>query len=139
MQGKRIAACGNDCLACPRYSAAPFEKTENELRHTAELWMKIGYRDHVVSTDEIACSGCTEGNWCRYRIVSCASEKGINNCGECGAFPCDRVKSCLDVTLSFEPYCRQVCTPDEYEQIRKAFFEKEENLETWRRLCLQGK
>ena len=50
-----IAACGNDCSACPRYVAHPYEKTEEELRHTAELWMKIGYRDHIVTNEEISC------------------------------------------------------------------------------------
>ena len=51
--GKRIAACGNDCAACPRYTMHPYEKTGEELRHTAELWLKIGYRDHLVTNDEI--------------------------------------------------------------------------------------
>lgn len=50
-----IAACGNDCSTCPRYIAFPFEKTDEQLRYTAELWLKIGYRDHVVSNDEISC------------------------------------------------------------------------------------
>ena len=50
-----IAACGNDCSACPRYVAHPYEKTEEELQHTAELWMKIGYRDHIVTNEEISC------------------------------------------------------------------------------------
>lgn len=36
----------------------PYEKTEAQLKHTAKLWMKIGYRDHVVTNDEISCSGC---------------------------------------------------------------------------------
>ena len=49
-----IAACGNDCAACPRYTASPYEKTGDELTHTAQLWMKIGYRDHVVSSEEIS-------------------------------------------------------------------------------------
>ena len=39
---KEIAACGNDCSACPRYTAHPYEKTVEELTHTAELWMRIG-------------------------------------------------------------------------------------------------
>lgn len=54
---KIISACGNDCSACPRYIAAPYEKTEEELRHTAELWLKIGYRDKLVSNGEISCNG----------------------------------------------------------------------------------
>ena len=57
-----IAACGNDCSACPRYAAHPFEKTEEELHHTADL------------------------------------------------------------------NCREACTEEEYEQLKKAFFEKEKNL-----------
>ncbi len=49
---KIIAACGNDCAACPRYVGHPYEKTGEELRRTAELWMKIGYRDHLVTNEE---------------------------------------------------------------------------------------
>ena len=45
---KIIAACGNDCAVCPRYNVPPYTKTAEELHHTAELWYKIGYRDHVV-------------------------------------------------------------------------------------------
>ena len=64
-----LAACGNDCSACPRYVAHPYEKSPEELRHTAELWMRIGYRDRVVSNEEIACTGCKPENWCRYQVV----------------------------------------------------------------------
>ena len=39
---KIIAACGNDCAACPRYVKHPYEKTADELRNTAELWMNAG-------------------------------------------------------------------------------------------------
>lgn len=40
---KIIAACGNDCSACPRYVAPPYEKSDEELKYTAELWLEIGY------------------------------------------------------------------------------------------------
>lgn len=123
-----IAACGNDCSACPRYTAPPYGKTDEELQHTAELWMRIGYRDHVVSIDEIACEGCQPSNWCRYNVVKCCGNKGIKTCAECTAYPCDNIKECFAVTASFEPECRKACTEKEYEQIRKAFFEKEKNL-----------
>ena len=33
---KILAACGNDCSACPRH----LPKTEEELKRTAELWEK---------------------------------------------------------------------------------------------------
>lgn len=38
------------------------------------------------------------------------------------------MRECFAVTKSFEPKCREVCTEEEYEQMKKAFFEKEENL-----------
>lgn len=120
-----IAACGNDCSICPRH----LPKTEDELHATAVLWEKIGYRDHVVTNEEIACEGCKPTNWCRYNIVKCVTAKGMNNCGECQEYPCDNIKDCFEVTKSFAPKCRKVCTSEEYEQMRKAFFEKKENLE----------
>lgn len=123
-----IAACGNDCSSCPRYAVHPYEKTETELLHTAELWWKIGYRDHIVSTEEIACLGCRPENWCRYQTVKCCRDRSIKTCAECMEFPCENMKSCFEVTKSFEPKCRQVCTDEEYERLKKAFFEKEKNL-----------
>ena len=123
-----IAACGNDCSACPRYVAHPYEKTEEELRYTAELWMKIGYRDHIVTNEEISCRGCKPENWCRYHVVRCCWEKGIDNCSKCESYPFDNMMECFKVTRSFEPKCRQVCTEEEYNRMKKAFFEKELNL-----------
>ena len=120
-----IAACGNDCASCPRYTAHPYEKTEEELRRTAELWAKIGYRDHMVSTEEIACRGCTPENWCRFHVVGCCAEKGLKTCAE---YPCENLNDCFLVTESFAPACRNACTDEEYRRIRKAFFEKEKNL-----------
>jgi len=128
MTEKRIAACGNDCAACPRYVAAPYEKTKERLEHTAELWMKIGYRDRVVSNEEISCGGCKPENWCRYKVIACTQEKGIANCGQCKEYPCADLKDCFEVTASFAPACKKVCTEEEYEMLRRAFFEKEKNL-----------
>ena len=108
----------------------PYEKTEEELRHTAELWAKIGYRDHVVTNEEIACTGCKPENWCRYHVVKCCEEKGIQTCAECAAYPCENMKECFRVTKSFEPACRRVCTDEEFGRLKRAFFEKEENLAT---------
>ena len=127
--GEIIAACGNDCAACPRYNAAPYEKTGEELRRTAELWMKIGYRDSVVSNEEIACAGCRPENMCRYNVVSCCIDRGVASCGRCPEYPCDNIRRCFAVTKSFEPMCRKVCTEEEFLRLKKAFFEKEKNLD----------
>ena len=128
IEKKIIAACGNDCAACPRYITYPYEKTDEELHHTAELWMKIGYRDHIVTNEEISCTGCKPENWCRYRVIKCCVDRGIKTCGECTEYPCDNIKECFAVTKSFEPMCQQVCTDNEYKRLVKAFFEKEKNL-----------
>ena len=125
-----LAACGNDCSACPRYTAHPYEKSEEELRRTAELWLKIGYRDHVVSNEEISCTGCKLENWCRYRVAGCCEEKGIKACSSCPEYPCKTIRKCFEVTGSFEPKCRQVCSDSEFAALKKAFFEKEINLLT---------
>lgn len=129
---KIMAACGNDCAACPRYNVPPYEKTEEQLCHTAELWFRIGYRDHIMSADEISCYGCSPQNWCRYRTVKCCQEKEIAHCGKCGAYPCGNLRDCFAVTESFIPNAQKACTEEEFEQLRKAFFEKEKNLETAR-------
>lgn len=123
---KIISACGNDCNQCPRH----LPKTEAELKSTAELWYKIGYRDRVVSTEEISCVGCSVSNWCRYQIVDCVAEKGISNCGECLEYPCKKIEECFVVTASFEPSCRKCCNDEEYQQLKKASFEKKANLDS---------
>lgn len=125
---KIIAACGNDCSVCPRYNAPGYEKTDARLHATAVLWQRIGYRDHVITNEEISCPGCRPENWCRYGIAACTARKGITDCGKCPEFPCDTFSKCLEVTTSFRPACRKACTAEEYEVMERAFFEKEKNL-----------
>lgn len=128
MREKIIAACGNDCAVCFRYVKPPYEKTEEELRHTAELWYNIGYRDRVVTDGEIACTGCQKDNWCRYQVAACVSERGIEHCGKCSQYPCEQILECFRVTKSFDNACRMACTEEEYQRMKQAFFEKEKNL-----------
>jgi len=117
-----IAACGNDCAACPRH----LPRAEAELRRTAELWRNIGYRDRVVSNEEIACCGCSTDNWCRYGIVKCAAAHGTVNCGVCPGYPCPKIEDCFQATERFRP---AACQTAAWDDLRRAFFEKRENLE----------
>ena len=57
-------------------------------------------------------------------------EKEIDTCASCQEYPCDKIRECFEVTKSFEPKCREVCTDEEYRQLEKAFFEKEKNLKS---------
>ena len=89
--------------------------------------MKIGYRDRVVSNEEISCTGCNPENWCRYHVAKCCNEHGIGTCGECREYPCERIQECFAVTKSFETDCRKACTEAEFRQLETAFFEKEKH------------
>ena len=120
-----ISACGNDCSTCPRF----MPKTDNELKSTAVLWNKIGYRDKIISNQEIACYGCKPENYCRYKIIDCTEKHNIQNCGECGEYPCNRIIEAFSKTMLFEPKCKEVCTDEEYEVMEKAFFHKQNNLD----------
>ena len=119
-----IGACGDNCSLCPRYTA----RTKEELNKVAELWYKVGWRKKVVSEDEINCNGCDVSNNCRYEVNKCVKEKNIRNCGQCKEYKCEKVKEMLKTTLDFEKECLEVCNNDEYEILKKAFFEKELNL-----------
>ena len=133
MNGMIMAACGNDFAACPRYCKTPFGKPEAARRHTAELWFRVGYRDRVVSNEEIACEGCREDTACRYRVVGCVKAKQIDDCGQCAEFPCQTIQECFAVTESFRPACQRECTAEEFSIMQKAFFEKRQNLERRKR------
>ena len=126
---KQLSACGNDCAHCPRFTLPPYEKSADDLRRTAELWFRIGYRDRVVTNEEISCAGCKTENWCRYSVVKCCAEKGIKTCAECAEYPCENLNRCFEVTKSFEPFCRKACSEEEYKMLKKAFFEKKKNLD----------
>ena len=120
-----ISACGDNCTVCPRF----LPKSKAELERTAELWYKIGYRDKILSVEEISCTGCKAENPCRYGIVKCTDAKKLKSCGECGGYPCGKILGAIEGTASFEPKIREVCTADEYAVMIKAYFEKQRNLD----------
>ncbi len=114
----------------PFYKAVGFvptdeEKTIDGIRFTPMKYSeKFGNRDHIVTDKEISCTGCKPENWCRYRVIKCCVDKGISTCAACQDCPCNTMKECFEVTKSFEPKCREVCTEQECQQLKKAFFEK---------------
>lgn len=121
---EKITLCGDNCLECPRYLA----KTDDELKRAAELWYRIGWRDTVVSNDEIRCCGCSSHKKCTYNLVECINEKGIEKCSQCADFPCEKIKSMLIRSREYQAKCREICTANEYRMLEKSFFNKEENL-----------
>jgi len=121
----RIAACGNDCGACPRYTA----KTEEDLLALARVWQKAGWRDCVVSAAEIACGGCDGARPCRHGIVGCAAERRLGTCAECGAYPCENLRRVFQRAEHYRERCRETLAPEWPPVLEKAFFEKKKNLD----------
>jgi hypothetical protein len=125
-----IAPCGNDCGACPRYTAPSIE----ELQKFAELWYRVEWRDRVETPEEIRCSGCSSHKSCIYGIVECINKKNVQNHHQCEKFPtCGKIKRMLKRTKRYEQRCRALCSDTEFMILKKAFFEKETNRRgTWK-------
>lgn len=119
-----ITLCGDNCLECPRYLA----KTDEELVKVAELWYRVGWRERIVSNEEISCTGCSSHKVCTYQLVDCIKENGVAKCNECEKFPCNKINDMLKRSADYKAKCKLLCSEVEFEQLDKAFFCKEENL-----------
>lgn len=111
-------------MECPRYNA----HDAKELKAVAELWYRVGWRDHIVSNEKIACSGCSSHKQCAYSLVDCTKEHQVCKCNQCPNFPCDKISNMLERSKQYQEKCREVCSAEEYEMLEKAFFNKENNL-----------
>ena len=81
---KELAAvCGLFCSACSVYIGT--QEDPEKLKFIAERMQ--------CSTEEIKCDGCRakrQSTYCKTCAISkCASEKGLDFCGECTDFPCE--------------------------------------------------
>lgn len=121
---ERITLCGDNCIECPRYNA----HSETELKRVAELWYRVGWRDRVVTNEEITCSGCSSHKACTYGLVDCIRKHSVEKCNQCEAFPCDNIMDMLERSKNYKERCKEVCSEKEYAALEKAFFDKENNL-----------
>ena len=120
-----ISVCGDDCAVCPRYLA----QTSEELRETAVFWHKAGWRDHVVSDEEIRCTGCGCRPACSFMLLPCTREHRVAACRECGQFECEKVKNAYARSEEKKRQCEQACeSPEEFRMLCRAFYEKEKNM-----------
>lgn len=72
---EKITLCGDNCLEYPRYNAL----TDEELNKVAKLWYKVGWRDRVVSNEEIRCTGCSSDKQCTYKLVDCTKDHNVQS------------------------------------------------------------
>ena len=120
------SVCGDDCAVCPRHLA----RTEDELRETAEFWMKAGWRDHIVSNSEIRCSGCGSRGTCSFMLIPCLREHRVSACRECPEYPCEKIAEMLSRSAEKEKQCRAACENEaEFGMLQRAFYHKEHNLQ----------
>lgn len=121
---EKITLCGDNCLECPRYNA----RTEERLRHVAELWYKVGWRDRIVSCEEITCEGCSSHKQCTYGLVECTRAHGVDKCNQCTLFPCEKIRDMLARSKRYHARCKEICSAEDLAALEKAFFDKENNL-----------
>lgn len=79
---EKIAYCGFNCLLCPLYEKEP----KNEFKCGGCIDKPISY-----------CKNC--------EIKKCAENKGLENCGECETFPCEKLDQ---ITPSTKEYLTKV-------------------------------
>lgn len=121
---EKITLCGDNCTMCPRYNA----HSDEELQNVAKLWYRVGWRDCVVSNEEIQCEGCCSHKKCIYHLVECTKEHNVQKCNQCAEFPCEEINSMLERSQEYQKRCKMVCSVEEYDMLEKAFFDKENNL-----------
>lgn len=122
---EKITLCGDNCLECPRYNA----HSDDELNKVAELWYRVGWRECIVSNDEIQCTGCSSHKKCTYHLVECIKEHHVEKCNQCVEYPCQKISDMLERSKEYQKKCKEVCSQEEYDALEKAFFDKENNLE----------
>lgn len=123
----KLTYCGNDCNLCPRFMGTKDNNTD-ELKRAAEMWLKVGWRERVLSPDEMKCYGCSSAEWCRYEIEECCEEKNIDNCGYCNNYPCNKINEVFKESKEYEERSKTVLSNSEYGLLKKAFYMKKERL-----------
>ncbi len=123
-----ISLCGDTCSECPRYVATQHNDIVR-VQELAELWHRLGFRQEVVSVEEISCNGCSKTKPCSCNINTCGHVRNLNNCGECAHYPCAKINEVFAKTDIVNERCRTQCSPEKYAQLQKAFLMKRETLD----------
>jgi hypothetical protein len=122
-----VGACGDVCSECPRYLLT-LNNDINGLKKLAELWQRLGFRDKMISPDELKCQGCRKENPCAHNIINCENLTGKTNCGECDSFPCEKINMAFQKTEDLKNNYRIKCSDSEYQQLSRAFLNKKQIL-----------
>jgi len=136
-----LGFCGDDCNYCPRYIATRSGDVER-LKEVAALWKIIGWLDTIVSPEEMACHGWSSVNRCMLGIKECAIGKGVDNCGKCNDYPCEKMLKIFKENNLLSDNCKELLSKKDNKRFQKAFFTKKGRLDRIHKefhLRLQGK
>jgi len=123
-----LGFCGDDCNYCSRYTATQSGDVER-LKEVAALWKIIGWRDTIVSPEEMVCHGCSSVNRCTLGIKECAIGKGVDNCGKCNDYPCEKILKIFKENNLLADNCKELLSKKDNKCFQKAFFNKKERLD----------
>ena len=73
----------------------------------AKLWYKVGFRNKIVSSEEISCKGCSPEKECSYNLIECIKNNKVQKCNECKNFPCDKINQMLERSKEHQIRCAQ--------------------------------
>ena len=94
-----IAYCGLDCSKCLAFNAT--QANDDKLREDcARRWTRMF--KHEILPAQINCDGCkVEGRHffhCEVcGIRACASGRGLDNCGHCADFGCEKIEGLMQM------------------------------------------
>ena len=95
-----IAFCGLACHECEAYLATKDDDNKKRVK-VAKRWSKR--YNTIFERQDINCDGCKSqtGRLFKYcltcQIRQCGMEKGIENCGYCHEYPCEKLDSIFKV------------------------------------------
>jgi hypothetical protein len=100
MNGPRTRGmCGLSCAEDCSNHILTLKNDRIELEKAAKQWSEEDGKGY--SLEDIICHGCWEGD---EKVASCAMEcavrrcardRGVENCGRCGEYPCSTIKELL--------------------------------------------
>ncbi|MFX1274193.1 MAG: DUF3795 domain-containing protein [Promethearchaeota archaeon] len=124
----KLAYCGDNCTACPRYVATISGSLE-QLKESAKLMEKVGWGRDMENIEGLKCRGCQDIESCEYGVKECCLEKNIENCGLCEDYPCSLINKAFEITSVNAEKFKDILTTQQYDIFHKAFFLKKEYLD----------
>ena len=91
-----ISKCGYRCDLCPAFAANLHSHTDRQ--RMSEALAK--YYNYALPPEQIhPCQGCRNADGApdaNCQVYPCATGRGLDNCGQCPDFGCDKLKTRMD-------------------------------------------